>query len=333
MSKKGGRHAASEPESEAGKLRVRIEELERQLKEQQVQQQKLLAIATKAAVAAESSGGKGGATMDSSMRQRVVPPELLQLLSIPYEEQLLAACSVAGALLGLIVSKGLLQRGWLGAAIGLVWAINNYDKPGRVSRWVRATGRLFVLAFYQWRYLVEDLKMKFRAWKVYERAFKRFEDLDKQHKMLDKLQAFDERHQISQNVQTTWKKLADGTVQKDARTALAHSATQAQASWRTFSKEAAKRWDEFIESHSRAQKPNTSATTTAAAAAAANTTVPAADAHTGSLVAPIDQQKPPTTERPNGHQPQDEKRGASAARVAVGEPVASATQTDRGVTE
>uniref|UniRef100_A0A0G4F6U2 Uncharacterized protein n=1 Tax=Chromera velia CCMP2878 TaxID=1169474 RepID=A0A0G4F6U2_9ALVE len=149
-----------------------------------------------------------------------IGPEKASLVSIPYEEQLYFASCVAATLTGALLGKGLLGRGFFGAALGLIYGIEYSRIDGKYAAWLAVFGRYILLAYYKTGVFVEDVKFNVRAWSVYQKGFKKFEQLDTQYKIVERAQFFDEKYEVSRKLHEGYEGVQGALV------GAAHSANQ-----------------------------------------------------------------------------------------------------------
>jgi hypothetical protein len=99
---------------------------------------------------------------------------------LPDGEQLLLGCTFAGAVLGLLVGRALLSKQmYLGGVGGAVLGVHFFNKEGNFGACIRALGKLVLYACDRLAYAWAELRFNWKAWKVYERSFKKLESLDK----------------------------------------------------------------------------------------------------------------------------------------------------------
>ncbi len=99
---------------------------------------------------------------------------------LPDGEQLLLGCTFAGAVLGLLVGRALLSKQmYMGGVGGAVLGVHFFNKEGNFGACIRALGKLVLYACDRLAYAWAELKFNWKAWRVYERSFKKLESLDK----------------------------------------------------------------------------------------------------------------------------------------------------------
>lgn len=126
---------------------------------------------------------------------------------LPDGEQLLLGCTFAGAVLGLFVGRALFNRQmYLGSVGGAVLGVHFFNKEGNFGACIRALGKLVLYACDRLAYAWSELKFNWKAWRVYERSFKKLESLDKEMQVSKKIKAWDQQYQVSTNLNGWWRK-------------------------------------------------------------------------------------------------------------------------------
>ncbi|KAM3572807.1 hypothetical protein VYU27_005220 [Nannochloropsis oceanica] len=126
---------------------------------------------------------------------------------LPDGEQLLLGCTFAGAVLGLFVGRALLNKQmYLGGVGGAVLGVHFFNQDGNFGAAIRAMGKLVLYACDRLAYAWSEVKFNWKAWRVYERSFKKLESLDREMQVSQKIKAWDQQYGVSNNVNVWFKK-------------------------------------------------------------------------------------------------------------------------------
>lgn len=116
----------------------------------------------------------------------------------PYGEQLLLACTFAGGIAGMLIAAATLKRSlYIGAVSGAVAGVFLYNKEGNFGECIRTLGKVVLFGWSRLVYFYQEMKFNFKAWRVYEKSFKKIELLDKDLKFSENIKKFDREHKIS----------------------------------------------------------------------------------------------------------------------------------------
>ncbi|EKU21772.1 hypothetical protein NGA_0176000 [Nannochloropsis gaditana CCMP526] len=95
---------------------------------------------------------------------------------------------------------------YLGSVGGAVLGVHFFNKEGNFGACIRALGKLVLYACDRLAYAWSELKFNWKAWRVYERSFKKLESLDKEMQVSKKIKAWDQQYQVSTNLNGWWRK-------------------------------------------------------------------------------------------------------------------------------
>lgn len=127
---------------------------------------------------------------------------------IPEEEQLLLGCTASGAVIGLVVGR-IFGQVYLGAIAGATAAVFFFSRESHWGNFVRISGKLAVISFYKGLALVQELTMRWKAWRVYERLYKEVESIDKKLSVSSKVGSLNEKFAIADTVSSVLRKVGD----------------------------------------------------------------------------------------------------------------------------
>ncbi|CAM9192817.1 unnamed protein product [Phaeothamnion confervicola] len=134
-----------------------------------------------------------------------------QAVALPEEEQLLLGCTAAGAVLGLILGR-LVRQVYMGGIAGAVAAVAWSNRDTRLGAFVRTCGKLAVIGAYRAVALQQELTLRWKAWRVYERVYKEFEKLERRYEVSNRVADIDNKYAISNTVSSWWSLAAGGAV-------------------------------------------------------------------------------------------------------------------------
>ncbi|CAM9394954.1 unnamed protein product, partial [Chrysoparadoxa australica] len=127
------------------------------------------------------------------------------------KEKLLLGCLVAGAFMGLLSGR-LLGFGVPGMICGTFAAVYNQDREGKLGKFTRVSGKLVVIGAYKVRAWWQEAGTRWKAWRVYERLFKEFENFDEKYDVTSHVSSWDQKFGISKTTVGLWTKVADGAL-------------------------------------------------------------------------------------------------------------------------
>jgi len=132
------------------------------------------------------------------------------MYNFPEDERLLLASAVSGILLGSLVGR-VIRLPMFGAIGGVIIALKYYDRNSSGGKLCRLAGKILLIGVYRAAVFVRDFEQNWKAWKVFERAYRNFEVIDEKFNITLTLQGYDKKFGISSKVtsasQNIWKGL------------------------------------------------------------------------------------------------------------------------------
>ena len=197
----GANNSSSSASNDNLAYELRLLELEGRL----LKLEGMTARAAKAGGGGGGGGGKGGTGGNVKGATGTGTSAFNHIL--PDGEQLLLGCTFAGAVLGLFVGRALLSKQmYLGGVGGAVLGVHFFNKDGNFGAAIRAMGKLTLYMCDRLAYAWSEMKFNWKAWRVYERSFKKLESLDKEMQVSQKIKAWDQQYGVSTNVNVWMKK-------------------------------------------------------------------------------------------------------------------------------
>lgn len=123
------------------------------------------------------------------------------MYAYPEEERLLLGSATAGVLLGSTVFKVMpfwpVRSPVAGAIAGVIFALKYFDRKGSIGQFIRMAGKMVLLMTYNTAVFIRDFKSNWKAWKVYEKAYRQYEVLDSKFNITNTWTDIDQKYKVS----------------------------------------------------------------------------------------------------------------------------------------